>query len=131
MHALTGLSFPWARLQVILADGRQESVDGPVLLTHFGISGPNVFALSALVAFEKISPDHPLDVVLIPEAETTMQMWLDRLQEAAISQPKKELINILKVYFPQRMVQALLHVMGVSGTTYMASLTKDDKKTIV
>lgn len=131
MHALTGLSFPWARLQVVLSDGRQESVDGPVLLTHFGISGPNVFALSALVAFEKISPDHPLDIVLIPEAETTMQMWLDRLQEAAISQPKKELINILKVYFPQRMVQALLHVMGVSGTTYMASLTKDDKKTIV
>jgi predicted flavoprotein YhiN len=130
MHELTGLSFPWARLQARFLDGAMQSVDGPVLLTHFGISGPNVFALSALLAFEKIALDTPVDIVLYPEADTSYDMWIARFHEAASHSPKKELRTIMKQWFPERLAIAMLAACAIDSATWMGVLTKDNKKDI-
>lgn len=128
MHALTGLSFPWARLQATLSDGPTKAVDGPVLLTHFGISGPNVFALSALLAFEKISVEQPFTVTLIPEADTTRDMWVTRLEEAIHS--KKNIWDVLKSYFPQRVSQAILMQLHIQPDVFMSKISVDSIKKI-
>lgn len=128
MHALTGLSFPWARLQATLSDGMTKAVDGPVLLTHFGISGPNVFALSALLAFEKISVDQPFTVVLIPEVDTTRDMWVSRLEETIYS--KKNIRDVLKSYFPQRLSQAILTQLHIQPDVFMSKIGVDTIKKI-
>lgn len=128
MHELTGLSFPRARLEFTFADDRKESVDGPMLLTHFGISWPNVFALSALLAFEKISSDNPVEVVLYPEADTLYDQWLTRLNEAVHHSPKKEIRTVLKQWFPERLAIAMLAQCGIASDTWMVSTSKDMKK---
>lgn len=128
MHALTGLSFPWARLQATLSDGKTKAVDGPVLLTHFGISGPNVFALSALLAFEKISVEQPFTVTLIPEADTIRDMWVQRLEGEIHS--KKNIGDVLKSYFPQRLSQAILTQLHISTDLFMSKVTSDNIKKI-
>lgn len=128
MHELTGLSFPRARLEFTFADWRKEWVDGPMLLTHFGISGPNVFALSALLAFEKISSDSPIVVVLYPEADTSYDQWLTRLNEAVHHSPKKEIRTVLKQRFPERLAVAILAQCTITSDTWMVSTSKDMKK---
>lgn len=128
MHELTGLSFPWARLQATFADGKKESVDGPMLLTHFGISWPNVFALSALIAFEKITPDSPVEVVLFPEADTSYDQWMARLNEAVNHSPKKEIRTVLKQWFPERLAIGILGQCDIATDTWMVSMSKDMKK---
>ncbi len=128
MHALTGLSFPCARLQAVLSDGTTKAVDWPVLLTHFGISGPNVFALSALLAFEKISVEQPFAVTLIPEADTTRDMWVGRLEEAIHS--KKNINDVLKSYFPQRLSQAILTQLYIQPDVFMSKISVDSIKKI-
>lgn len=128
MHELTGLSFPWARLQATLSDGSTKAVDGPVLLTHFGISGPDVFALSALLAFEKISVEQPFSVTLIPEADTTRDMWISRLEEAIHS--KKNINDVLKSYFPQRLSQAILMQLHIQPDVFMTKISPDIIKKI-
>jgi predicted flavoprotein YhiN len=107
-----------------------QSVDGPVLLTHFGISGPNVFALSALLAFEKIALDAPMDIVLYPEADTSYDMWIGRLHEAAAHSPKKELRTVVKQWFPERLAVAILAVCAMDPATWMGILSKEKKKDI-
>lgn len=56
MKELSGLSFPES--QIISSDNKR--FDGPLLLTHFGVSGPLVFAYSAHVAFEICDKQNPL-----------------------------------------------------------------------
>ncbi len=128
MHELTGLSFPWARLQATLSDNTTKAVDGPVLLTHFGISGPNVFALSALLAFEKISVEQPFTVLLMPEADTTRDMWVSRLEETIHS--KKNISDVLKTYFPQRLSQAILTQLHIQPDVFMSKISPDNIKKI-
>lgn len=128
MHELTGLSFPRARLQATFAHGNKESVDGPVLLTHFGISWPNVFALSALIAFEKVSQDSPVDIVLIPEADIWYDQWIQRLNDSVTVSPKKEIRTIIKQRFPERLAIAILDQCNIACDTWMVSMTKDMKK---
>lgn len=65
MHALSGISFPQSAL--IAKDGKQFT--GPFLLTHFGITGPVVFAFSAYTSFESIEANHPLLVKRKPDRE--------------------------------------------------------------
>lgn len=81
-----------------------------MLLTHFGISGPNVFALSALLAFEKIAVDNPFTVTLIPEAEMNYDAWLQKLSE----QSSKDITTLLKSYFPQRLASAILTELHIT-----------------
>ncbi len=56
---LSGVSFPKVRLRMA-----EEEFTGPMLFTHKGVSGPAVFALSSLCAFEKISKDSPVKLRL-------------------------------------------------------------------
>jgi len=48
---------------------KTTSCYGPLLLTHFGITGPTVFTFSAHTAFEKIDVDHPLSIQFATDAE--------------------------------------------------------------
>lgn len=98
------------------------------MLTHFGISGPNVFALSALLAFEKISVEQPFAVTLIPEADTTRDMWVGRLEEAIHS--KKNINDVLKSYFPQRLSQAILTQLYIQPDVFMSKISVDSIKKI-
>lgn len=59
VKSLSGVSFKDLRLRMAGKEFR-----GPIIFTHRGISGPAVFALSSLCAFEKIKKDSPLELSL-------------------------------------------------------------------
>jgi predicted flavoprotein YhiN len=89
-----------------------------------------VFALSALIAFEKISPDTPVEVALFPEADTSYDQWMTRFNEAVNTSPKKEIRTILKQWFPERLAVAFLEQCGIASDMWMVSLSKDMKKSL-
>jgi predicted Rossmann fold flavoprotein len=59
---VSGLSFGRALLRTSFA--KPYEFAGPMLFTHRGISGPAVFALSSLVAFERYNEVHPMEVLV-------------------------------------------------------------------
>lgn len=69
-----------------------------LLFTHFGVSGPLIYTISSIKAFDKFP--YKLDLDLCPDL-------LD-LQKDLNSNPHKEVKNILNKYLPQKLVNQIL-----------------------
>ena len=69
-----------------------------LLFTHFGVSGPLIYTISSIKAFEKMP--YTLNIDLCPEL-------LD-LQNDLNIYPHKEIKNILNKYLPQKLVSYVL-----------------------
>lgn len=59
---IAGISFTKATLSA--KTNKKYGFTGPFVFTHWGISGPAVFALSSLIAFEKFDANKPLKISL-------------------------------------------------------------------
>lgn len=93
---LAGVSFKKALLRA-----GERKAEGPFIFTHRGLSGPAVFALSSLVAFDDFSPAKPLAVSIdfFPDRKLAdlSEMALFHLQKY----PKKSLANVLGALVPK------------------------------
>lgn len=107
MHDLSWLSFPNAKLSVILSDGNKKETIWPVLITHFGLSGPATFVISAYSSFEQIDKVHPLYISFCPFFELWKDEWNSFLLQQATQNPRKQISTILHNYLPDRMIDVL------------------------
>lgn len=85
---LAGISITKAELRVV--GQKKMCFTGPFLFTHWGISGPAVFALSSLIAYEKFDKQKPLaiEIDFIPDVRADEVM--SKLREFANLTPKKQ-----------------------------------------
>lgn len=121
---LTGLSIPYARISV--AGDTKRSYDGPFLFTHHGLSGPAVFALSSLVAFERIDPAHLLAITinLFPDERT--EDLVRRIGNFCRANGKKNLQIVLGFLLPKTLAVTLCAETRLDGTMHAAQTTKRD-----
>ncbi len=124
---LSGISLPNAGLSALAEDGEMKSVDGPLLFTHFGISGPAVFALSSHLAFTKISVHHPMEIGIAAIAGKSFQKWDAEMIEYFQRNGSKAVLSFLKEYFPMRFVGAVLGLAGIDGGCKCAELSKEKR----
>lgn len=117
---LAGVSFQKAILSV--TQPTKFSYPAPVLLTHKGTSGPAVFAVSAHVAFEKISPEHPLQLSLDVLPGYTHAELTEFLLRAKQTAQKKQLLTILSSLVPRSFAEAILRELGAAGETFMVGV---------
>jgi len=129
IHALSWLSFPDAVLKVKLSDESYKDAYWPVLLTHFGISGPATFVLAAYTAFETIDAEHSIVPVLQPLRDMGVAQWNIFLLDAAARSPKKQLSTILgESPLPKRFATAFVH--HFTTDTAIGVLSKKDRQYI-
>jgi len=102
---VSGLSFASAKISVKLSS--KTYFTGPFLFTHKGVSGPAVFALSSLVAFEKISVERPLEISIDLFPERTYEQLRIRLVQALEGTPKKNVQNALLAILSKTFAQVL------------------------
>ncbi|MBR2430895.1 aminoacetone oxidase family FAD-binding enzyme [bacterium] len=75
-----------------------EGINDDLLFTHFGVSGPLIYTISSIKAFENFP--YKLNIDICPE--------LINLQEILNRNPHKEIKNILNNYLPQKVVNYIL-----------------------
>jgi len=120
-HELSGISFPDSR--IVIKDGRK--FDGPSLLTHFGITGPMVFAFSAFIPFQTVSKEEPLEIKWIPDHKMSYDKWMEVLQQGVKQYSQKQLNTFLKQYFPLRFVDLIIDNYGLPPMQVMGKYTKE------
>lgn len=108
---ISGMSF--ANITITAKGTKTFSFSGPALFTHTGLSGPAVFALSSLIAFEPFGPPKPLPIFvdLIPDIKS--HIFLLRLKESLKENPKKSFKNILHFFIPQSLAEIICREIGV------------------
>ena len=112
--ALQGLSQP-AEVQLLDKDGKNWlSQSGPVLITHWGLSGPGVLKLSAVGARELNACDYNFKIKL---------NWLDPLQQEEVlntlmalrkDQPKSIMTTQDSFEIPKRLWRYLVDKAGIN-----------------
>ena len=107
MHALSGIAFEHAKITI--NNQEKKSAAWPLLLTHFGLSGPLTFIISAYSSFETIDHNHPLLVNLMIDSTADTSIWNKRLLDASSQTPKKQLDTILSQYLPKRLADTILY----------------------
>lgn len=119
LHSLQGLSVPDACVK--LASGQQSR--GPLLITHWGLSGPAVLRLSAEAAIELHACAYKTSFG-VSWINTTLINALEELNEIKKSAGKKTLRYNGELPLPQRLWLYLVNRAGLSPELKWGSLTK-------
>lgn len=77
------------------------------MLTHFGISGPTTFVISAYSSFERIDRAHPLTISFQPYAQMGFHEREQFLLSAIQEHPRKKIATLLRQFFSDRCIEAL------------------------
>ena len=121
---ISGLSFERASLTA-KREGK-PSFTGPFLFTHKGVSGPAVFALSSLVAFETYGPKEPLEIIidLFPDAAID---WLRDTFAVIVSEhPNKQFANVLGLLVPHSLAEIIVREIGISESKRANQVSKKE-----
>ena len=83
---------------IVIKGANCNDIIDDLLFTHFGVSGPLIYTISSIKAFDKIP--YKLSIDLAPE--------LVDLQKNLNIYPHKEIKNILNKYLPQKVISFIL-----------------------
>lgn len=119
---ISGLSFTKVKLTV--KNKMALSATGPVLFTHQGISGPAVFALSSLVAYEKFNQGEPLPIIIDLFPDESINSLYDSLKKIITANPKKNWLNILSILIPKSLAQILNQELSLIGSKHAGEMSK-------
>lgn len=109
---------------------RSILVRGPLLWTHFGVSGPAVLDISchwARAALDGLKPRLWANLVPGERFETLDRQWL----QFAHRHPRTALHNALATWLPAKVGDAVIAELRLPGSTHLAHLPGDDRRTLL
>jgi predicted Rossmann fold flavoprotein len=126
LEDLAGVAVPQAQVTVLGAKKLRET--GPVLVTHWGLSGPAVLRLSAWGARHLHERDHKIEVAVnwCPDRDTAQVDAL--LQDATRSQGKQQVYRHGPLGLPKRLWQALVRTAGIDEQRRWADLSRTQRR---
>lgn len=101
LSSLSGVSVQHAKIQI---DGTKLSQTGPLLITHWGFSGPAALKLSAFAARELAESSYDAKVIIDWVPEISEDELMARLKQAS---PKKKVENLKITPLPKKLWSAL------------------------
>ncbi len=111
--------------------GTKMKATGPLLLTHWGMSGPAILKLSSYAARWLAEHDYqqPLSIKWTPMTETEVQ---EQLHHAMAKEPQKQLTTFCPLQLPQRLWTYLLEKsIGGRSRIRWSELNKKDINRLV
>ncbi len=122
LRDLAGVAMPRAHIKIVGAKKLEET--GPVLVTHWGLSGPAVLRLSAWGARHLAANDFTFEVLVNWCPEMNPQEIDDCLQAETRSHGKQQVSSHCPLDLPKRLWQALVQAAGIADDTRWADLGK-------
>ena len=128
IKALMGITVEKVIVKII---GTKFSQQRPLLITHWGLSGPAVLKLSAFAARElhKVNYDFTISVNWLPQFnEQSLKEKFTLLRKELASQ---KIINRNPFFLPQRLWEYFLQQSGVNETIRWADLTAKQQNILI
>ena len=110
-------------VKVKILDSQFES-EGPLLITHWGMSAPAILKLSAFGALDLKKRDYKFEIE-INFVNDSNENVISILKELKQKQPKKYIYNSPQFDLPKRLWQKLLEAVNISKNICWADLNKD------
>ncbi len=104
--------------------GTKLEASGPLLITHWGMSGPGILRLSAWGARELFGKNYQFVLEVNWLNETTFEEAMDQLKDLKQEHAKKGVSKKSPFEFPNRLWESLVLASGIDPETKWADLTK-------
>lgn len=118
---LMGLS---AFAKVKVKNSKLEA-SGPLLITHWGMSGPGILRLSAWGAIELFQKKYQFAILVNWLNEATFDETFETLKELKLEHSKKVVAKKSPFELPNRLWESLVLASDISNVTKWADLTKN------
>jgi len=122
---ISGLSFEQAKITA--KNGKGVHFTGPFLFTHKGVSGPAVFALSSLVAFQRYDAQQPLEIAIDLFPDQTVEELQQRFQALISQNHHKQFKSVLALLIAKSLSEILMRELGILQTQPASQLSKKDR----
>lgn len=123
-----GVSFSNVRLQ--LRNNKKIFSQGPIVLTHEGISGPAVFALAAQVAFVNYTKEDPLNFTLDFIPDKPADLIANVLDQAIEHNPNKPLVKTIHRWLPFSIIETMFEELNINQLAIHAETSKKTRRDI-
>lgn len=122
---LAGVSVPNARLRLLVANQKPKlEQTGPVLVTHWGLSGPATLKLSAWGArvLQASAYQLPVEIAWLPEHN--LETLQERFQAARRQAARRQVSGHCPVGLPRRLWQQLVTHVGIAAEARWTEVSK-------
>ncbi|MEL6357322.1 MAG: NAD(P)/FAD-dependent oxidoreductase [Bacteroidota bacterium] len=126
LHALSGISLPWSQVSI---EGEPLKAEGPLLITHKGLSGPAILRLSAWGA-RQLAPKKYHFTLRINWLARREQDVLADLIATSKSIPRQRVGSRGQFDLPQRLWRYLITKAGVTPEMQWAQISKKQVQAI-
>lgn len=109
LHELSGMSFEKVKISI---RGSSFTQTGPLLITHFGFSGPAALKLSAWAARYLFEKNYCVDLIINWQPEKSVQETLQALEKLKQSSPNRTLMSENPFRFPKNFWKLFLREWG-------------------
>jgi predicted Rossmann fold flavoprotein len=123
LKGLSGLSVPQSKLKLLLEDRKSLKDTGPLLITHWGLSGPTVIRLSAWAARELLKSGYKAKLLVTWTAEAPAAFDA-QIQENRLQHPKRSISKHPMLAIPKRLWTSLVEAAGLPNSHTYADLSK-------
>jgi hypothetical protein len=128
LRDLSGLSVPNAAVKVL---GSKLTESGPLLVTHWGVSGPAILKLSAIGASYLFDKDYQFEIMI----DWSNDVSRDEIQESFASlrqmHPKKTIIKTALFGLPKRLWESLVLHSDIPDNKIWAELSSKAQNKLV
>lgn len=108
----------------VMVKGSKLGASGPLLITHWGMSGPGILRLSAWGARELFDKNYQFILQVNWLNEIAFEEALETLKELKLEHAKKAVSKKSPFEFPNRLWENLVLASGIESETKWADLSK-------
>ncbi|MBU0668082.1 NAD(P)/FAD-dependent oxidoreductase [Patescibacteria group bacterium] len=132
LASVAGVSFAKAGLTLASFDGKRFfERTGAMVITHGGVSGPAVFAVSAMAAYESFGKEKPMVLTINFFPDETAEDLEKRFQKLGAGHGKKRLVNLLDLLLPKSFCDVFVGILKFNPDLQAAGISKEQRKKIV
>ena len=118
---LQGISFEDAKVKIV---GSKLEENGPLLITHWGLSGPAVLKLSAWGAYPLAEKNYAFEVMINFTGDLKQAQFQEHLTKFIAANPKKKVLNYPLFDVPKRFWERIATYCGIGAETPFSELSK-------
>ncbi len=119
---LAGVSFKKAGFKIV--GEKTSKFEGAFLFTHNGITGPAVFALSSLAAFDLADLKKEVTMFIDFFPEFNYEEMSVKIKKALQENPKKSFVNTLDFFIPKSLAEVISNNLQIKAGKINAEIGK-------
>jgi len=127
VHALAGISVPYARVKI---PGTPLDESGPLLITHWGLSGPSILRASSWGARLLAERDYQFTLQIQWLADHDHKRVMHEIHEARLHYSRKHVALWSPLGLPQRLWERLVAAAGINPDITWNTLSKKDAENL-